>query len=214
MNRTALRALALLCAALMLSVFCLASCGKDAPLHAELDFTSVDPANVTETASVTDYVCFTVAEYGDIIIRLYPEVAPITVANFQSLISEQFYDGVIFHRVVKDFVIQAGEPVEGNDKEYPSIKGEFALNGVENNLKHIRGVVSTARTSVDMNSGSTQFYICQQSASSLNSRYAAFGYVVSGMDVVDAIAATATDADERPLTDVVIEKARFVTVAP
>jgi peptidyl-prolyl cis-trans isomerase B (cyclophilin B) len=211
-----LRRMALLLALVMLSCTLMA-CGSSAPLHADLDFTSVDPASCTETDNVTDYVKLTVKDYGDIYIRLFPEVAPISVKNFQSLVADGFYDGVIFHRVVKDFVIQAGEPVDGNEEKYPTIKGEFQLNDVTNNLRHIRGVVSMARTAIDYNSASTQFFIVQKSNSDLNYGYAGFGYVACGMDVVDAIAGVAVSSSDpehenKPVTDVVIEKACFVTV--
>ncbi len=205
---------ALLALLLMLTTV---ACGSSAPVHADLDFTAVDPAAVTETESVTNYVRISVADYGDIIIRLYPEVAPKTVENFQSLVADGFYDGIIFHRVVKNFVIQAGDPdgdgqSNGDEK---NIKGEFRANGFENNLKHIRGVISMARSPISYDSASTQFYICHKSnanTSNLNGKYAGFGYVVSGIEVVDAIASVATNADEKPLRDVVIERACFVNV--
>lgn len=205
--------------ALVLLLGALVACGgSDAPLHAELDFTAVDPSAVTETDAKTDYVKLTVADYGDIIIRLYPEVAPKTVDNFKALVAKGHYDGVIFHRVISSFVAQAGMRPDGSTGNgAKSIKGEFRANGYENNLKHIRGVVSMARTPISFDSASDQFYICHKSNDStakLNGQYAGFGYVVSGMDVVDAIATVATNADDRPFVDVVIEKACFVTVNP
>ncbi|MBQ8718497.1 MAG: peptidylprolyl isomerase [Clostridia bacterium] len=194
------------------------SCSTSAPLHADLDFTAVDPAKATETSSVTEYVKISVAEYGDMIIRLYPEVAPKTVENFQNLVAEGFYDGLTFHRVISDFVIQTGDPdgdgTGGSDK---TIKGEFRLNGFENNLKHIKGVVSMARLGNDMNSASSQIFICTESnqkSASLNGGYAGFGYVVSGIEVVQSIAKVRTGEGDKPITDVVIEKACFVTVNP
>ena len=193
----------------------LLSCGSSgAPVFADLDFTAIDAAKATETNNVTDYVKITVAEYGDIIIRLYPEVAPKTVENFQMLVSQGFYDGLTFHRVIETFVIQTGDPNgDGTGGSEQTIKGEFRLNGFENNLKHIRGVVSMARLGADMNSASSQIFICHQSnaqTSGLNGKYADFGYVVSGIEVVDKIAKVATDSADKPLTDVVIEKACFV----
>ncbi|MBQ7338886.1 MAG: peptidylprolyl isomerase [Clostridia bacterium] len=200
----------------MLALSMAACASGSAPAHADLDFTAVDPAAVTESDAVTDYVKITVVHYGDIILRLYPEVAPETVANFQSLVAESFYDGLTFHRVVKNFVIQTGDPdANGEGGSDQNIYGEFRLNGFENNLKHIRGVISMARRGDDMNSASSQFFICHKSntnTSLLNGSYAGFGYVVSGMDVVDKIAGVAVNADDKPLTDVVIERACFVTV--
>ena len=214
---TVKRAALWVCALLLLTS--LFGCQSSAPLFADLDFTAVDPASVSETTDVTDYVKITVADYGDIIIRLYPEVAPKTVANFQSLVAQSYYDGIIFHRVIETFVIQAGDP-DGDgygNGDVAEIKGEFSANGFENNLKHIRGVVSMARSGNDYNSASSQFFICHESSVSvknLDRKYASFGYVVSGMDVVDAIARVATNSSDKPLVDVVIEKACFVTVNP
>lgn len=216
-SKTFFRRAALLLALAMLTLSML-SCSASAPLHADLDFTAVDPAKATETTSVTEYVKISVAEYGDMIIRLYPEVAPKTVENFQNLVAEGFYDGLTFHRIVPDFVIQTGDPdADGTGGSDKTIKGEFRLNGFENNLKHIRGVISMARLGTDFNSASSQIFVCLESnanCASLNGGYAGFGYVVSGMEVADAIAKVRTDASEKPLTDVVIEKACFVTVNP
>ena len=194
---------------------------RRAPVFAELDFTAVAPETCTETTNVTNYVKLTVADYGDIIIRLYPEVAPETVENFQSLVSRGFYDGLIFHRVIENFMIQGGDPKgDGTGDSGKDIKGEFNLNGFENNLKHVRGVVSMARgddrdptTTWDLNSGSCQFFIVHKTYPSLDGNYGAFGYVVSGMDVVDKIAKVSTNASDKPTTDVVITSARFVEVA-
>ncbi len=126
---------------------------------------------------------------GTIKAELYPEIAPITVANFQNLISEGFYDGLTFHRVIEGFMIQGGDPkgngTGGSDKK---IKGEFSANGVENNLKHERGVLSMARSS-NMNSASSQFFIMHEEAPHLDGQYAAFGKVTDGIEVVDKIAA-------------------------
>ena len=216
--------LRLLCAVLMVFTLTLtlAACGSHrAPVFGELDFTAVDAAKCTETSNVTNYVKLTVAEYGDIIIRLYPEVAPETVENFQTLVSQKFYDGLIFHRVIENFMIQGGDPKgDGTGDSGKDIKGEFNLNGFENNLKHVRGVVSMARgddrdptTTWDLNSGSCQFFIVHKTYPSLDGSYGSFGYVVSGMDVVDKIAKVSTNASDKPLTDVVITSARFVEVA-
>ncbi len=142
---------------------------------------------------------------GVIKAELYPEVAPITVANFEKLINEKFFDGLIFHRVIEGFMIQGGGyDTSYQHKEAESIKGEFSSNGVENNLKHTRGVLSMARTSVK-DSASSQFFIMHQDAPHLDGEYAAFGKVTEGMDVVDKIAATQTDAQDVPVTPQVIK---------
>ncbi|MBE6546305.1 MAG: peptidylprolyl isomerase [Ruminococcaceae bacterium] len=176
---------------------------------------------VTESEAETDYVILTVRKYGTIVIRLYPDVAPETVANFKSLVSQKFYDGLIFHRVIKGFMIQGGDPLgTGRGGSGTNIKGEFALNGFENNLSHVRGVISMARsddqnpnTTADLNSASSQFFICQQDYAYGDGSYAAFGYVVYGMDAVDSIASVRTNSSDKPATDVVIESIRFATVA-
>ncbi len=133
--------------------------------------------------------------------ELYPDVAPITVENFVSLIKEKFFDGIIFHRVIKGFMIQGGDPTgTGMGGSEKTIKGEFLSNGVVNELKHTRGVLSMART-MDPNSASSQFFIMHQDAPHLDGQYAAFGKVTKGMEVVDAIADSRTDFRDRPLED-------------
>ena len=140
--------------------------------------------------------------------ELYPETAPITVANFLELIDKKFFDGLIFHRVIEGFMIQGGGYDEqGNHKEAQSIKGEFTRNGVTNNLKHTRGVLSMARTSFP-NSASSQFFIMHKDAPHLDGQYAAFGKITEGLDVVDEIAAVATDYQDCPLEPQVIESIR------
>ena len=142
-------------------------------------------------------------------IELYPEYAPITVANFEKLVKEGFYDGLIFHRVISGFMIQGGDP-EGTGMGGPKerIKGEFAANGVNNPLKHERGVISMARTQMPDSAGS-QFFIMHKDASYLDGQYAAFGKVVEGIEVVDEIAAVDTDWNDRPLTE---QKMKRVTI--
>ena len=165
----------------------------------------------TETDEVTNYVKLSVKGYGDIVMELYPDVAPITVENFQKLVGEKFYDGLIFHRVIPNFMIQGGDPKgDGTGGSPNTIKGEFSANGVTNNLSHKRGVVSMARKSSPMDSASSQFFICNADSTYLDGSYAAFGRVVEGMDVVDAISAVSCNSSDKPLTDVVIETARFV----
>lgn len=133
--------------------------------------------------------------------ELYPDTAPETVANFEKLVKSGFYDGLIFHRVIEGFMIQGGCP-DGTGMGGPgwTIKGEFAKNGFKNDLKHTRGVLSMARSMMP-NSAGSQFFIMHQDAPHLDGQYAAFGKVVEGMDVVDEIAGTKTDYNDRPLED-------------
>ena len=145
-------------------------------------------------------------EGGDVIkAELYPEIAPNTVNNFISLINHNFYDGVIFHRVIRGFMLQGGDP-DGNGTGGPgySIKGEFASNGFKNDLKHTAGVLSMARTMIPDSAGS-QFFIMHQDAPHLDGEYAAFGQVIEGMDVVNKIAEMPTDYSDRPIHDQVME---------
>ncbi len=136
---------------------------------------------------------------GTIKAELYPEVAPNTVNNFISLIQKGFYNGLIFHRVIKGFMIQGGDP-DGVGTGGPgySIKGEFSLNGFDNNLKHTAGVLSMARAQAP-NSAGSQFFIMHKDAPHLDGSYAAFGKVTEGMDVVNKIAETATNFMDAPL---------------
>lgn len=141
--------------------------------------------------------------------ELYPEIAPISVNNFISLVKKGFYDGLIFHRVISGFMIQGGCP-EGTGMGGPGycIKGEFAQNGVLNSLKHTPGVLSMARA-MSPNSAGSQFFIMHKAAPHLDGAYAAFGKITEGMDVVDKIAQTDTDFRDRPLKD---QKIRSITV--
>ena len=133
-------------------------------------------------------------------IELYPEIAPITVANFEKLVNQGFYNGLIFHRVIPGFMIQGGCP-EGTGMGGPgwNIKGEFSSNGVKNDLKHTRGVISMAR-SMRPDSAGSQFFIMHEDAPHLDGQYAAFGKVVEGIEVVDEIAEVETDYADKPLT--------------
>lgn len=142
-------------------------------------------------------------------LELYPDVAPITVANFEKLVKEGFYDGLIFHRVISGFMIQGGCP-EGTGMGGPKerIKGEFLANGVPNNLKHTRGVISMARSG-DPNSAGSQFFIMHKDAPHLDGQYAAFGKVVEGMDVVDEIADVDVNYMDCPLVE---QKMKKVTI--
>ncbi len=151
-----------------------------------------------------------VIDYGKIEVELFPSVAPITVENFLNLVNEKFYDGIIFHRIIKGFMIQGGDPkgigIGGSNKK---IKGEFSSNGVKNDLKHTKGVISMARA-MDPNSASSQFFIMHEDAPHLDGSYAAFGVVTKGLDVVDKIATTRTDYNDRPLNKVTMESIRRI----
>ena len=138
---------------------------------------------------------------GVITAELYPDIAPITVENFVNLIKKNFYDGLTFHRVVPNFMIQGGDP-DGTGMGGPgyTIKGEFTSNGFENNLKHDRGVLSMARTSVPDSAGS-QFFIMVRNSPFLDGQYAAFGKVTSGMEVADEIVKTERNRSDKPLTE-------------
>jgi peptidyl-prolyl cis-trans isomerase B (cyclophilin B) len=154
-------------------------------------------------------VTFTMENGDTIKAELYPDVAPASVNNFISLINQNFYDGLIFHRVIRGFMIQGGDP-EGTGFGGPgySIKGEFAANGFENNLKHSEGVLSMARSAAPDSAGS-QFFIMHKNSPHLDGSYAAFGKVIEGMDVVNRIAETATDYSDRPLEE---QRMKTVTV--
>ncbi|MBD5474432.1 MAG: peptidylprolyl isomerase [Lachnospiraceae bacterium] len=154
-------------------------------------------------------VTFTM-ENGDVIkAELYPDIAPISVNNFISLINKNFYDGLIFHRVIKGFMIQGGDP-EGTGMGGPdySIRGEFAQNGFPNDLKHTEGVLSMAR-SMHPDSAGSQFFIMHKTSPHLDGAYAAFGKVIEGMENVNKIAETATDYNDRPLEE---QRIKTVTV--
>ncbi|MDS1030911.1 peptidylprolyl isomerase [Bacillota bacterium LX-D] len=142
-------------------------------------------------------------------LELYPETAPNTVNNFISLINKGFYDGLIFHRVIPDFMIQGGDPRgDGTGSPGYSIEGEFAQNGIKNSLKHDRGVISMAR-SMNPDSAGSQFFIMVESANHLNGQYAAFGKVTEGMEIVDSIVNVPRDMWDKPLED---QRMKKVTV--
>ena len=138
-----------------------------------------------------------VKDYGSIYATLYTNKAPITVENFISLIKDKFYDNLTFHRVVENFMIQGGDHIgTGTGGSEKTIKGEFSNNGYSNSISHTRGTLSMARTSNDMNSASSQFFIMQKDVTSLDGSYAAFGKVTKGMDIVDLIAKNTKVEDE------------------
>ena len=156
----------LLCAVLMLGTFSLFGCDEVEAAYVEID----------------------VENYGKIVVYVDPTYAPITVKNFLSLVDEGFYDGLTFHRIIDGFMIQGGDPKgDGSGDSGTDIKGEFSANGVINPRRHKRGVISMARGGHSMDSASCQFFIVHEDSSHLDGQYAAFGYVVEGMEVVDAI---------------------------
>lgn len=193
----------------------------------EIDSMKVEDFVAAE--GVTDYVKISVKDYGDIIVVLRADVAPKTVDNFKSLVEEGFYNGTVFHRVIENFMVQGGGYVVNDgklsEKDAATIPGEFTNNGHTNTLTHVRGVISMARlgesdkytdaqNQIARDSANSQFFIMHQTTTSLNDDYASFGYVLVGMDVVDAIATCEVDDPEsgspRPVTDVVIESITFV----
>ncbi|MED3553091.1 peptidylprolyl isomerase [Cytobacillus praedii] len=192
----------------LLVLFSLAGCGAQAENGISKDSNagksgnkasekSEYPSDVTENPVVT----ITMENNEVIKLELYPDIAPNTVANFVTLINKGFYDGLIFHRVIPDFMIQGGDPA-GNGTGGPdySIFGEFAANGFENNLKHERGVLSMARTS-DPNSAGSQFFIMVNETTQLDGQYAAFGKVIEGMEVVDSIVSVERNGSDLPLKE-------------
>lgn len=177
LKKLTLKAVIILCiAAIAVAGLALVGCGND--------------ANKDSNTVVID-----VKDYGKITLELDPTAAPITVANFKKLVKEGFYDGLTFHRVIKDFMIQGGDPLgNGTGGSDESIKGEFAENGFENKLSHTKGAISMAR-SQDPNSASSQFFIVHRDSTFLDGKYAVFGYVTAGIEIVDAI------AQNTPVTD-------------
>ncbi len=201
-------AVALLLCALILCLF--SSCEKNGSAAYE---PTPEEFTFTETDEQTNFVKLEMTDGSLILMELFPQTAPITVQNFKDLVSEHFYDGVIFHRVIKDFMIQGGDPDgDGYGGSPKTIKGEFAANGVENNLKHTRGVLSMARTGQSYNSASSQFFIMHQDAPHLDGQYAAFGKVIAGMATVDKIASVQTTAGNRPLISQTMKSIRFIVI--
>ncbi|MBQ6387112.1 MAG: peptidylprolyl isomerase [Ruminococcus sp.] len=156
---------------------------------------TVSSETIDVSALEGDRAIIDVKDYGVITVELYPDIAPKTVANFVKLAESGFYDGLTFHRIIKDFMIQGGDPLgNGTGGSDENIVGEFKANGFENNLSHTRGVISMARSN-DMNSASSQFFIMHADSPHLDGQYAAFGKVTDGMDVVDKIANDAKPVD-------------------
>lgn len=193
------------------SLFCLTSCQSKYP-------EKIGNYKIKVTSEETNYVAIFMKDGGAMLIELYPDQAPITVENFKGLVSEHYYDGIIFHRVISDFMIQGGDPngdgYSNGDK--PNIKGEFALNGVNNTISHERGVISMARTGNNFNSASTQFFIVHttsaRNSAALDGQYAAFGKMLAGFNTLDKIASVRTNSSDRPMTKQTIKAIRFVTI--
>lgn len=193
---------------LIVSVLCLGlmiGCSKKSGEEKEYTNKPIDPPKELPIATIK------VKDYGTIEAELYPHLAPNTVNNFIELANNKFYDGLIFHRVVKDFVIQGGDP-EGSGTGGPgySIKGEFDDNGFKNDIKHEKGVLSMARSQQPDSAGS-QFFIVTKDAKNLDKQYAAFGKVIKGMDVVDKINTVEVGSNDKPKKNVVIESIRVDT---
>ncbi len=166
--------------------------------------------NFEKTVEKTNFVQIEMQDGKTIVVELYPETAPVTVANFQKLVSLGFYNGTIFHRVIPGFMIQGGDPTgTGTGGPGWKIKGEFRANGVQNDLKHTRGVLSMARAMAPDSAGS-QFFIMHRDAPHLDGQYAAFGKVIEGIETVDAIAAADTDYSDRPLKEQKMKSVVFV----
>lgn len=213
--------------AMLLLVCCITACGKKESEEKDVvkqDLAIIEEKNgeitkgkledytFTETNEVTDRIKIQMEDGSVILAVLSNKDTPITIKNFKKLVKDKFYDGIIFHRVIKDFMIQCGDPtgtgMSGSDEK---IKGEFAANGVENHLSHTRGVLSMARAT-DPNSASSQFFIVHKDYPSLDGNYAAFGKVFAGMDVVDKIAEVETDSNDKPTTEQKIKSIRFIEI--
>ncbi len=193
----------------LVMVFSVASCSKPEEVKKEepkKKEVKKEEKKVETKVFVTLQVSIDKKEIAPIKIELYPDIAPNTVANFVELANKGYYDGLIFHRVIKGFMIQGGDPKGiGTGGPGYSIPGEFTSNGFENNLKHTKGVISMARSN-DPNSAGSQFFIMHNDAPHLDGEYAAFGKVIDGLDSVDKIATVETDERDKPIKDCAITK--------
>ncbi len=180
---------------------------------AQIEFPQTTEENFLEIIDKNDAktVEFTMTDGQKFTMEVYPKVAPITAENFLSLVEDGFYDGLTFHRVIEGFMAQGGafDPQNQANDPAESIVGEFASNGIENNLAHYRGVVSMARTDYP-DSASSQFFICYDRAKHLDGNYAAFGYVTQGMETVDSFLSAGTGPSNEPLKEVKIKEAKIV----
>jgi len=216
-NKNLIITAAIVVVALAALIFCVSGCdnGKqnDTNLTSKEDSALIDNQNsdahddlfIDIVDTERKNVKVTMADGQSFTICVYPDVAPQSAQNFLNLVRSGFYDGLTFHRIIEGFMAQGGDPMGtgmgGSDK---NIYGEFAINGYNNTLSHQRGVVSMAR-SQDYNSASSQFFICYDDVSFLDGQYAAFGEVIEGMEVVDSFLSSGTDANDRPLKEVVIQ---------
>lgn len=178
---------------LLMTVIAFSGCGNSSS-EAEKDSARTETNAIAEEGE-TYQAEISIKDYGVITVELDETVAPVTVKNFIKLADEGFYDGLTFHRIIEDFMMQGGDPLgNGTGGSDETIKGEFSDNGVDNSLSHTRGAISMARSS-DMDSASSQFFIVHQDSTFLDGQYACFGYVTDGMDIVDQI------CENTPVTD-------------
>ena len=181
-----------------------------AAVKAEIDSKKLE--DFTESEQPTDYVKLTVTDFGQIVVRLRPDAAPISAQNFKDLVARHYYDGTLFHRVFPGFMIQGG----ACEEELKPIKGEFAANGVDNPLLHVRGVLSMARATA-MDTATSQFFLMHADNATLDGNYAAFGYIVAGLETVDKVCQielgyNAYNGEKSvPQEEVLIESAVFAT---
>lgn len=190
----------------LLSLFLITGCQREVLGEEE----TYEEITYKITNKQTDKVLINLENDKKIILELYPSVAPLTVNNFKRLVASDFYNDIIFHRVVKDFVIQAGDGTSLG-RSASTIKGEFSSNGVKNDLSHEQGVISMARTSVK-DSASSQFFIMLKDNKNLDGEYAAFGRVIAGMDNVLEIGSVVTDSNDKPIKDIKIINMEFIRV--
>ncbi len=206
----------------ILPLLLLAACSAEAepvveePVIAEegitydIDTSTLDVPYLDYLNDTNPRIAITFENYDPIILELFPDVAPLTVAQITRLVELNFYDGIIFHRIIEGFMIQGGDPTgTGGGGSNEQIAGEFVNNGVPNRLRHWRGVMSMARSS-EPNSASSQFFIVHQDANFLDGDYAAFGGVIQGFDTLDALATVETSDQDRPLEDVVMLSVRLL----
>lgn len=202
---------AVLALTFLLSLF---SCNK----KIDYNVTDIGGYVVEESVLPTNYVRIVMKNGDAMLLELYPDDAPVTVANFKSLVAEKYYDGIIFHRVISGFMIQGGDP-DGNgvsNGDRPTIKGEFRANGYNNTISHERGVISMARNGYNPNSASTQFFIVHRTTpnnlAALDGQYAAFGKLLAGYDVLDKIASVDTNSKDKPIKKQQMATVRFVNI--
>ena len=222
MKKTVKRITAFVCLFAMVFAFC--SCGANTET-----VTTTDNSIAETSADTAEYeakfnelsekykdnghpIAVIITNQGTMVFELYEDIAPITVANFISLANKGFYDGLIFHRCIEDFMIQGGDPL-GTGMGGPgyTIEGEFSANGVENSISHKRGVISMGRTSTGYDTAGSQFFICVADSTYLDGNYASFGSVLEGIEVADKIVAQETDSSDKPLTDQIMKYVRVAT---